>query len=55
MSDMENSVSLRRSPMGILGLDLGWIRNKDGPDWRFRHGYDTFRICSIISNNIIGV
>ena len=41
MSNMENDISPRQSPMEILGLDWGWVGNKGGLDWRIRHGYDS--------------
>ena len=40
MSDMENGIGLRRSPMEILGMDWGWVGNKCGMDQRIRHEYD---------------
>ena len=39
---MENSIGPRRSPMEILGMDRGWVRNECGPDWRIGHGYDSY-------------
>ena len=39
MSDMENGMVLRQSPMEILGMDQGWVRNECGLDWRIGHGY----------------
>ena len=29
---MENGIGPRRSPMEILGMDRGWVRNECGPD-----------------------
>ena len=40
MSDTENSVGPRRSPMEILSMGQVWVRNEHGPDWRIGHGYD---------------
>ena len=41
MSDMESSIGPRRSPMEILGMDWGWVRNECRPDWRIGDGYDS--------------
>ena len=41
MSDMESSIGLRRSPMEILGMGRGLVRNECGPDQGIGHGYDT--------------
>ena len=41
MSDMEDGIGPRRSLMGILGLDQGWVGNEGGPDQGIGHGYDS--------------
>ena len=41
MSDMEDGIGPRRSPMGILGLDRGWVGNEGRLDQGIRHGYDS--------------
>ena len=38
---MENGIGPRRSPMEVLSIDWGWVRNECRPDQRIRHGYDT--------------
>ena len=40
MSNMENSIGPRRSPMEIFGMNWGWVGNKCGLDQRIGHGYD---------------
>ena len=42
MSDTESSIGPRRSPMEILSIDRGWVRNECGLDRRIRHGYDRY-------------
>ena len=44
MSDTENGIGPRRSPMEILGTDRGWVGNECGPGQRIGHGYDSHYI-----------
>ena len=40
MSNTENGIGPRQSPMEILSMGWGWAGNERGPDRRVRHGYD---------------
>ena len=41
MSDTESGIGPRQSPMEILGIGWGWVRNECRPDRRIGHEYDT--------------